>query len=196
MYNLVGLPDSAVKESQQRIRSALQVNKFHMPTCSLTINMAPADIRKEGSAYDLPLAIGILGTDEIVRADKLGDYLLMGELSLDGSVKAIKGILPIAIKARELGFKGMIVPKQNAREAAVVNNLTVYGVETLKEVVDFFNDECALEPTIVNTREEFYARQSQFDLDFSEVKGLPGLFRLVARPAVGSVFVHGWFSFA
>lgn len=185
MYNLVGLPDSAVKESQQRIRSALQVNKFHMPTCSLTINMAPADIRKEGSAYDLPLAIGILGTDEIVRADKLGDYLLMGELSLDGSVKAIKGILPIAIKARELGFKGMIVPKQNAREAAVVNNLTVYGVETLKEVVDFFNDECALEPTIVNTREEFYARQSQFDLDFSEVKGQENVKRALEVAAAG-----------
>ena len=133
MLYLVGLPDSAVKESQQRIRSALQVNGYRMPTSTITINMAPADIRKEGSAYDLPLAIGMLGATEVVHPDKLEEYLLMGELSLDGSLQPIKGALPIAIKARELGFKGLILPRQNAREAAVVNKLSVYGVENIKE---------------------------------------------------------------
>lgn len=185
MFYLVGLPDSAVKESQQRIRSALQVNGYKMPTCTLTINMAPADIRKEGSAYDLPLAIGILASAEIIRTEKLGDYLLMGELSLDGTLQAIKGALPIAIKARELGFKGMIVPKQNAREAAVVNNLAVYGVENIKEVIEFFNDERMLEPTIVNTREEFYNQQTLFDFDFGEVKGQENVKRALEVAAAG-----------
>lgn len=185
MFYLVGLPDSAVRESQQRIRSALQVNGFRMPTCSLTVNMAPADIRKEGSAYDLPLAIGMLGATESIRPDKLADYLLMGELSLDGSLQPIKGVLPISIKARELGFKGMIVPKQNAREAAVVNNLTVYGVENLKEVADFFNGEARLEPTVVNTREEFYASQSHADLDFADVKGQENVKRALEVAAAG-----------
>ena len=134
MFYLVGLPDSAVKESYQRIRSAIQVNGYKMPTSSITINMAPADIRKEGSAYDLPLAIGMLASNEMVKLDKLADYLIMGELSLDGGLQPIKGALPIAILARELGFKGMIVPQQNAREAAVVNNLDVYGVDNLKDV--------------------------------------------------------------
>ena len=125
MFYLVGLPDSAVKESHQRIISALQVNGYKMPTSNIVINMAPADIRKEGSAYDLPLAIGMLAANETIQSDKLDRYLLMGELSLDGSLQPIKGALPIAIKARELGFEGMILPQQNAREAAVVNNL--YG---------------------------------------------------------------------
>ena len=152
MFYLVGLPDSAVKESHQRIISALQVNGYKIPTSNLVINMAPADIRKEGSAYDLPLAIGILAANEIIRSDKLERYLLMGELSLDGSLQPIKGALPIAIKARELGFEGMILPHQNAREAAVVNNLTVYGVENLREVVEFFNGNRELTPTAINTR--------------------------------------------
>ena len=152
MFYLVGLPDSAVKESYQRIRSAIQVNGYKMPTSSITINMAPADIRKEGSAYDLPLAIGMLASNEMVKLDKLADYLIMGELSLDGGLQPIKGALPIAILARELGFKGMIVPQQNAREAAVVNNLDVYGVDNLKDVVRFFNDEQSLNPVIINSR--------------------------------------------
>ena len=170
LFNLVGLPDSAVKESYQRIRSALQVNNYKLPTSSITINMAPADIRKEGSAYDLPLAIGMLASKEMIKPDLLPDYLIMGELSLDGGLQPIKGALPIAILARELGFKGMIVPQQNAREAAVVNNLEVFGVENIKDVVQFFNGEKILDPVIVNTREEFYSRQTTFDFDFSEVK--------------------------
>ena len=171
MFYLVGLPDSAVKESHQRIISALQVNGYRIPTSNIVINMAPADIRKEGSAYDLPLAIGMLGANEIIQSDKLDHYLLMGELSLDGSLQPIKGALPIAIKARELGFKGIIIPKQNAQEAAVVNNLNVYGAGNLKEVIEFFNGTRELEQVHINTRKEFYAQQSNFDLDFSDVKG-------------------------
>ena len=186
MFYLVGLPDSAVKESHQRIISALQVNGYRMPTSNIVINMAPADIRKEGSAYDLPLAIGMLAVSGTLQPDKLDRYLLMGELSLDGSLKPIKGALPIAIKARELGFEGMIIPRQNAREAAVVNNLIVYGVDNLREVVGFFNGEQTLEPTIVNTREEFYARQSSFDLDFAEVKGQENVKRALEVAAAGS----------
>lgn len=185
MLYLVGLPDSAVKESQQRIRSALQVNGYRMPTSTITINMAPADIRKEGSAYDLPLAIGMLGATEVVHSDKLEEYLLMGELSLDGSLQPIKGALPIAIKARELGFKGLILPRQNAREAAVVNKLNVYGVENIKEVVEFFNGERELEATIVNTREEFYAQQTMTDLDFADVKGQENVKRALEVAAAG-----------
>ena len=185
MLYLVGLPDSAVKESQQRIRSALQVNGYRMPTSTITINMAPADIRKEGSAYDLPLAIGMLGATEVVHPDKLEEYLLMGELSLDGSLQPIKGALPIAIKARELGFKGLILPRQNAREAAVVNKLNVYGVENIKEVVEFFNGERELEATIVNTREEFYAQQTMTDLDFADVKGQENVKRALEVAAAG-----------
>ena len=186
MFYLVGLPDSAVKESHQRIISALQVNGYRMPTSNIVINMAPADIRKEGSAYDLPLAIGMLAVGGALQTDKLDQYLLMGELSLDGSLNPIKGALPIAIKAREQKFKGMIIPRQNAREAAVVNDLDVYGVDNLREVVGFFNGEQALEPTIVNTREEFYARQSSFDLDFAEVKGQENVKRALEVAAAGS----------
>ncbi|MCR6503241.1 MULTISPECIES: YifB family Mg chelatase-like AAA ATPase [Bacteroides] len=186
MFYLVGLPDSAVKESHQRIISALQVNGYRMPTSNIVINMAPADIRKEGSAYDLPLAIGMLAASEVIRSDKLDRYLLMGELSLDGSLQPIKGALPIAIKARELGFEGMIVPCSNAHEAAVVNNLKVYGVENIKDVIEFFNGKQELAPTQVNTREEFYSQQSSFELDFAEVKGQENVKRALEVAAAGS----------
>ena len=185
MFYLVGLPDSAVKESHQRIISALQVNGYRIPTSNIVINMAPADIRKEGSAYDLPLAIGMLAAGEVIQSDKLNRYLMMGELSLDGSLQPIKGALPIAIKARELGFEGIIVPRQNAREAAVVNKIQVYGVENIKEVIEFFNGNQELTPTIVNTREEFYAQQSDFDLDFSDVKGQENAKRALEIAAAG-----------
>ena len=186
MFYLVGLPDSAVKESHQRIISALQVNGYRMPTSNIVINMAPADIRKEGTAYDLPLAIGILAASEVIQSDKLERYLLMGELSLDGSLQPIKGALPIAIKARELGFEGMIVPCSNAHEAAVVNNLKVYGVENIKDVIEFFNGKQKLSPTQVNTREEFYSQQSSFELDFAEVKGQENVKRALEVAAAGS----------
>ena len=185
MFYLVGLPDSAVKESHQRILSALQVNGYKMPINNIVINMAPADIRKEGSAYDLPLAIGMLAANELIQSSRLDRYLLMGELSLDGSLQPIKGALPIAIKARELGFEGMIVPRSNAREAAVVNNLNVYGVDNIKEVIEFFNEKRELAPTVVNTREEFYARQSTFDFDFAEVKGQENVKRALEVAAAG-----------
>ena len=185
MFYLVGLPDSAVKESHQRIISALQVNGYRMPTSNIVINMAPADIRKEGAAYDLPLAIGMLGASEVIKPDKLSRYLLMGELSLDGSLQPIKGALPIAIKARELGFEGIIIPRQNTREAAVVNNLKVYGAKNLKEVIEFFNDKQELELVHVDTRKEFYTRQNDFDLDFSDVKRQENVKRALEVAAAG-----------
>lgn len=186
MFYLVGLPDSAIKESHRRIISALQVNGLKMPTTSLTINMAPADIRKEGAAYDLPLTIGILAAAETVSSEKLANYLIMGELSLDGTIQPIKGVLSMAVKAREAGYEGMIVPLQNAREAAVVNNLKVFGVSNIKEVIDFFNNEKELEQTLVNTREEFYAQQNLFDFDFAEVKGQENVKRALEVAAAGS----------
>ena len=148
-FFLVGLPDIAVRESHERIISALQVSGYKFPRNRIVINMAPADIRKEGSAYDLPLAVGILAAAEELDASRLDKFILMGELSLDGSLQPVKGVLPIAIKAREEGFRGFILPKQNAREAAVVNNLEVYGASTIKEVIEFMSGKRELQPTIV-----------------------------------------------
>jgi Mg chelatase-related protein len=185
MFHLVGLPDSAVKESHERILSALQVNGYKFPTSQIVINMAPADIRKEGSAYDLPLAIGMMAAKGNVSPEKLSKYIIMGELSLDGSLQTIKGALPIAIKAREEGYEGLIVPRQNTREAAVVNNLKVYGVDNIKEVIEFFNGEKELEQTVVNTRDEFYSQQTSFDFDFSDVKGQENVKRALEVAAAG-----------
>lgn len=184
-FFLVGLPDSAVKESHERIVSALQVNGYKFPSCQIVVNMAPADIRKEGSSYDLPLAIGILASTGTITTDKLDRYLIIGELSLDGSLQPIKGALPIAIAAREQGFEGFILPYQNAREAAVVNNLNVYGVHNITEVIDFFNGTQTLEPTIVHTREEFYRHQTEFPFDFSDVKGQENVKRALEVAAAG-----------
>ena len=184
-FCIVGLPDSAVKESQQRIDSALRTNGFKMPGRKVTINMAPADIRKEGSAYDLPLAIGILAASEQIISEKLEQFVLMGELSLDGGLQPIKGVLPIAIKAREEGYKGFILPKQNAREAAVVNNLDVYGVENLQQVIDLLTGHASVDPTVVNTREEFYANTAKYDVDFSDVKGQESVKRALEIAAAG-----------
>ncbi|HKL37667.1 MAG TPA: YifB family Mg chelatase-like AAA ATPase [Bacteroidales bacterium] len=170
-FHLVGLPDNAVKESQQRIDSAIRTNGYEMPKYKTVINMAPADIRKEGAAYDLPLAIGILAASETIRPSKLNEYVIMGELSLDGTVQSIRGVLPIAIQARKEGFTGIILPERNAREAAVVNELDVYGVNNLHQVVSFLNDERMLEKIVVNTREEFFANQDEYELDFADVRG-------------------------
>lgn len=185
-FFLVGLPDAAVKESSERIRAALLNTGYKFPRNQITVNMAPADIRKEGSAYDLPIAIGILAAGDVVATDKLSRYLIMGELGLDGNLMPIKGALPIAIKARELGYEGFILPNQNAREAAVVNNLNVYGVDNIVQVIRFLNGEDTLEPTIVNTREEFYAHQDCFDYDFSEVRGQENVKRAFEVAAAGS----------
>ena len=182
---LVGLPDASVKESHERIISALQVNGYKFPRQQVVINMSPADIRKEGTAYDLPLAIGILAASESVKPDKLEEYIIMGELSLDGSILPIKGVLPIAIMARTMGFKGIILPNKNAREAAVVNNLEVYGVDNIKEVVNFFNGNHDLEKTVVDTRTEFYNAQQLFDFDFSDVKGQENVKRALEVAAAG-----------
>lgn len=184
-FFLVGLPDSAVKESHERIVSALKVNGYKFPTCQLVVNMAPADIRKEGSAYDLPLAIGIMAATEAVLSDKLSKYMMIGELSLDGTLQPVKGALPIAILARKNEFEGLIVPKANAREAAVVNNLNVYGVENITEVIDFFNNKCNLQPVQVDTRAEFFANQVESVFDFADVKGQESVKRALEIAAAG-----------
>ncbi|PWE01021.1 YifB family Mg chelatase-like AAA ATPase [Marinilabilia rubra] len=184
-FFLVGLPDNAVKESQQRIESVFKEMGHKWPGKRIVVNMAPADTRKEGSAYDLPIAIGVLAADEQINSCSISDYMMMGELSLDGSIHPIKGALPIALKARADGFKGFIVPKQNAREAAVVKGLDVYGVESFKEVVDFLTGRNDLKPEIVDTDAEFLKEQSRSEFDFADVKGQESVKRALEVSAAG-----------
>ncbi len=184
-FSLVGLPDNAVRESAKRIQTAIANTGFHMPQRRVVINMAPANIRKEGTAYDLPLAIGMLAASQVISADNLKRYVFVGELGLDGSLRPVRGALPIAIKAREEGFESLILPADNAREAAVVNRLKVYGAHHITEVADFLNGRGTLQPTIVDTRKEFYSQQATFQSDFIDVKGQDNVKRALEIAAAG-----------
>jgi magnesium chelatase family protein len=184
-FYLVGLPDSAVKESHQRIDAALKNNGLKIPGKQITVNMAPADIRKEGSAYDLTIAVGILAASEQIKSEEVSKYIIMGELSLDGELRPIKGTLPIAIKAKQEGFKGIILPEANAKEAAVVDGIDVYGVTQIKQVIDFFNETSVLEKTIIDIEQEFLTKLDNVEFDFSDVKGQENIKRALEIAASG-----------
>jgi len=180
-----GLPDNAVKESQHRVESAMKGLGYYMPRNKVVVNLAPADVRKEGSAYDLPIALSILQASGQVPIEKLDQYVIMGELSLDGTLRPIKGALPIAIQSRKEDFKGIVLPKANAREAAIVNKLNVIGVETLKEAIDFFTDKIQIDPLVVDTREVFSEQLNTYDSDFRDVQGQENIKRALEIAAAG-----------
>ena len=184
---IVGLPDNAVKESMQRVESAIKTNGYTMPRTRIVVNLAPADIKKSGTAFDLPIAIGVLAASEQMKnTGALERHVMMGELSLDGTLRPIKGALPIAIQARKEGFKGLFVPQANAREAGMVNNLAVYGINHFKDVVQFFESgEKSLQPIKVDTRDEFFTAQYDFEADFTDVKGQEGIKRALEIAAAG-----------
>ncbi|MBX3256975.1 MAG: YifB family Mg chelatase-like AAA ATPase [Chitinophagaceae bacterium] len=185
-FFMVGLPDSAIKESEHRIESTLKSIGHYMPRTKVIVNLAPADIKKTGSAFDLPIALAIMGASEqLFNAEKLSQYVIMGELSLDGNVQPIKGALPIAITARKEKFRGLILPLQNSREAGMVNNLNVYGVSHINEVIEFFRNEESLQPVSVDTKNEFYQSQCRFEFDFSDVKGQENIKRALEIAAAG-----------
>jgi magnesium chelatase family protein len=184
-FFMVGLPDNAVKESHHRIHAALNNNNLKIPGKQITINLAPADIRKEGSAYDLTIAVGILAASEQIKSEDVSNYIIMGELSLDGELRPIKGTLPIAIKAKQEGFKGLILPSENAKEAAVVDGMDVYGVSNIKQVIDFFNETSILEKTTIDIEQEFLTRLDDFEFDFADVKGQENIKRALEIAASG-----------
>lgn len=185
LFHLTGLADTAVKESRDRIAAAMLNNGYKFPVADVTVNLAPADLRKEGSSFDLPLAIAILAANDKMKADLLKDYMLVGEMSLDGRLQPVRGALPIAIRARAEKFKGLIVPSQNVREAAVVNNLDVYGMDSLLDVINFLNGNGDYQPTVIDTRKEFYEHQYKFELDFSDVRGQENVKRAMEVAAAG-----------
>ena len=184
-FYMVGLPDNAVKESQQRVESAVKQYGYSMPRQKVVINMAPADIKKEGSAYDLPIALGILQASDQLKAPELDRYIIMGELALDGSLRPIKGVLPIAIEARKQGFKGFVLPEENASEAAIVNNIDIIGVTSIKQAVDFFEGKEQIKPLQYDTRDIFFSRLDEFDADFADVQGQENIKRAMEIAAAG-----------